>query len=184
MPYGLRIPPSGSWMSPIRGCAQSRSLRCGVTRLGRSGVKEEDMSNMGIGDAHAAAPPQWVRHSERVFSVPGLLSGDECAALIELAEQRGFDAASVRTAAGQQLMRHMRNNERALKAGRRTSGNSRWCLSRDTGCFSFMTRGMKGPRSRRDSSTCCGRMSCVPCGAPLNGNSRTISLDPRYPATS
>jgi hypothetical protein len=54
-----------------------------------------------------------VLHSERVFSVPGLLSSDECAALIELAEQRGFDAASVRTVAGPQVMRNVRNNERA-----------------------------------------------------------------------
>lgn len=76
-------------------------------------MKEEDMSNIAIGDGLAAAPRQWVPHSERVFSVPGLLSGDECTALIELAEQRGFDAASVRTAAGQQLMRNVRNNERA-----------------------------------------------------------------------
>jgi hypothetical protein len=61
------------------------------------------MSNNVIGDALAvvpSSPRQWVPHSERVFSVPGLLSSDECAALIELAEQRGFDAASVRTVAG------------------------------------------------------------------------------------
>jgi predicted 2-oxoglutarate/Fe(II)-dependent dioxygenase YbiX len=74
------------------------------------------MSNLVIGDALAVVPTsprQWVPHSERVFSVPGLLSSDECAALIELAEQRGFDAASVRTVAGPQVMRNVRNNERA-----------------------------------------------------------------------
>src|SRR5690242_2781999 len=74
------------------------------------------MPSLVISDTPAGAPAsprQWVPHSERVFSLPGLLSADECAALIDLAEQRGFDAASVRTTAGTQLMRHVRNNERA-----------------------------------------------------------------------
>ncbi len=52
-------------------------------------------------DALAHAPPQpWVVHSPRVLSVPGLLLASECAALIELAEQRGFGEATVRTDAG------------------------------------------------------------------------------------
>lgn len=60
------------------------------------------------------APAQpWVAHSARVLSMPGLLRADECAALIELAEQRGFSAATVRTDAGPQVMGNVRNNERA-----------------------------------------------------------------------
>jgi len=55
-----------------------------------------------------------VWHSERVFSVPGLLSSAECAELIALAEGAGFDAASVRTPEGQQAMPRVRNNERAM----------------------------------------------------------------------
>jgi 2OG-Fe(II) oxygenase superfamily len=55
-----------------------------------------------------------VWHSERVFSVPGFLTHEECAQLIALAEQAGFDAASVRTEDGQRAMPRVRNNERAL----------------------------------------------------------------------
>ncbi|NKI93552.1 2OG-Fe(II) oxygenase [Rhizobacter sp. SG703] len=61
----------------------------------------------------AVPPPQWVAHSERVFSTRNLLLADECAALIELAEQRGFGAATVRTDGGPQVMSTVRNNERA-----------------------------------------------------------------------
>ena len=76
--------------------------------------------NEYISDADAlayASPQPWVAHSPRAFSVPGLLLAGECAALIELAEQRGFDAASVRTVAGPQVMRNVRNNERAQFPG-------------------------------------------------------------------
>ena len=72
--------------------------------------------NECISDADApayAAPQPWVAHSPRVFSLPGLLLASECAALIELAEQRGFGEATVRTDAGPQFMRNVRNNERA-----------------------------------------------------------------------
>lgn len=55
-----------------------------------------------------------VWHSERVFSVPGFVSKSECNELIGWAEQVGFDAASVRTVAGQRDMPRVRNNERAL----------------------------------------------------------------------
>lgn len=55
-----------------------------------------------------------VRHSERVFSVPDIVTPAECVELIALAEQSGFDAASVRTEAGQQAMPRVRNNERTV----------------------------------------------------------------------
>jgi predicted 2-oxoglutarate/Fe(II)-dependent dioxygenase YbiX len=55
-----------------------------------------------------------IRHSERVFSVPDFVTPAECAELIALAEQSGFDAASVRTEAGQQAMPRVRNNERTV----------------------------------------------------------------------
>ena len=52
-----------------------------------------------------AVRPRWpdgqgVEHSARVFTVPGLMTADECDALVAEAERRGFDAASVRTASG------------------------------------------------------------------------------------
>lgn len=72
---------------------------------------------VSVADAHAYAAPQpWVAHSPRVFSVPGLLLASECAALIELAEQRGFGEARVRTDAGPQFM-HFRTFEDVPKAG-------------------------------------------------------------------
>ncbi|MFG6428568.1 prolyl hydroxylase family protein [Roseateles sp. LYH14W] len=55
-----------------------------------------------------------VRHSERVFSVPGFLAPGECAELIALAEQAGFDAAAVRTEEGQRAMPRVRNNARTI----------------------------------------------------------------------
>jgi predicted 2-oxoglutarate/Fe(II)-dependent dioxygenase YbiX len=55
-------------------------------------------------------------HNDRVFTVPGFLSPEECAEVIALAEQSGFDAATVRLEAGQQLLAHIRNNERTMVA--------------------------------------------------------------------
>lgn len=55
-----------------------------------------------------------VHHSERVFSVPGLLSSAECAELTALAEGAGFDAATVRTSQGQLAMPRVRNNQRSM----------------------------------------------------------------------
>lgn len=66
---------------------------------------------ISIGEA-APMPP--IHHSDRAFSLPGLLTGEECGQLIELAESKGFGAASVRTAGGAQSMPQVRNNERVL----------------------------------------------------------------------
>ena len=56
-----------------------------------------------------------IHHSERAFSVESLLSPDECAHLIELAEQHGFEAAGIRTTSdSQKAMPHVRNNERVV----------------------------------------------------------------------
>jgi predicted 2-oxoglutarate/Fe(II)-dependent dioxygenase YbiX len=54
------------------------------------------------------------RYSERVFTIPDFLSQAECEELIALAEAHGFEAASVRTSSGPQLMAKVRNNERAM----------------------------------------------------------------------
>lgn len=63
---------------------------------------------------------EWVMHiqthNDRVFTVPGFLSPEECTEVIALAEQSGFDAATVRLEAGQQLLAHIRNNERTMLA--------------------------------------------------------------------
>lgn len=53
-------------------------------------------------------------HSDRVFSIPGLLAPAECASVIAQVEAQGFEAASVRTPAGPQMMAGVRNNERAM----------------------------------------------------------------------
>lgn len=56
-----------------------------------------------------------IHHTDTVFTVAGLLAAAECAALIELAEARGFEPAGVRTAdGGQKAMAHVRNNERVV----------------------------------------------------------------------
>ena len=47
-----------------------------------------------------------------IFTVDGVLSAEECSALIERAESIGFDAASVRTRSGQKMMTEIRNNDR------------------------------------------------------------------------
>ena len=54
------------------------------------------------------------RHSERVFTIPEFLSPAECDELIGLAEANGFEAASVRTQTGPQLMTTVRNNQRVM----------------------------------------------------------------------
>lgn len=52
--------------------------------------------------------------SDRAFSIDGLLSPEDCNALIALSEDRGFAAASVRTDQGQQSKPMLRNNERVV----------------------------------------------------------------------
>lgn len=55
-----------------------------------------------------------IAHTEHVFSVEDFLGADECAALIALAEARGFAAADVRAPGGARAMPHVRNNERVV----------------------------------------------------------------------
>ena len=49
-----------------------------------------------------------------IFTVDGVLSFDECQALIERAESIGFQAASVRTNSGPKMMTNIRNNDRVV----------------------------------------------------------------------
>lgn len=53
-------------------------------------------------------------YSERVFTIPDFLSRAECEELIALAEAHGFEAASVRTRSGPELMANVRNNQRLI----------------------------------------------------------------------
>lgn len=55
-----------------------------------------------------------IAHTDRVFSVEDFLDTEECTALIELAEARGFAAADVRAPGGARAMPHVRNNERVV----------------------------------------------------------------------
>lgn len=50
--------------------------------------------------------------AEHLFTVTGLLTPAECAELIALGERLGFEAASVATAGGLQMMPGVRNNDR------------------------------------------------------------------------
>lgn len=47
-----------------------------------------------------------------IFTVAGVLTTDECVALVERAESLGFAAASVRTKSGPKLLTNIRNNDR------------------------------------------------------------------------
>lgn len=60
------------------------------------------------------APPPLITHSERVFTIDHFLAAADCVDLIGLAEEHGFESASVRTAEGQRSMPMVRNNERTL----------------------------------------------------------------------
>ena len=54
--------------------------------------------------------------ADRLFTVAGLLSADECTALIERGEELGFERAAVRTAAGPRQLPGVRDNDRAAFA--------------------------------------------------------------------
>ncbi len=54
--------------------------------------------------------------ADRLFTVAGLLTPDECTALIERGEAVGFERAAVRTAAGPQRLPGIRDNDRAAFA--------------------------------------------------------------------
>jgi len=47
-----------------------------------------------------------------LFTLPHFLTADECRALISRGESLGFEAASVSTAAGPQMLTNVRNNDR------------------------------------------------------------------------
>nr|CAA9292977.1 hypothetical protein AVDCRST_MAG63-4507 [uncultured Armatimonadetes bacterium] len=49
-----------------------------------------------------------------IFTVSGLFTPDECRHLIDKGEAMGFEAASVRTSGGPQMMTNVRNNDRAV----------------------------------------------------------------------
>jgi predicted 2-oxoglutarate/Fe(II)-dependent dioxygenase YbiX len=51
--------------------------------------------------------------SASVYCIEGFLTFAQCDALIADAQSKGFDAAGVRTTAGQKMMPNIRNNERA-----------------------------------------------------------------------
>jgi 2OG-Fe(II) oxygenase superfamily len=52
--------------------------------------------------------------NEGVWTSPHFLSVEECHSLIELAEQSGFESATVRTSEGAAALPHIRNNDRVV----------------------------------------------------------------------
>ena len=55
---------------------------------------------------------QLQRIDDDIFTVSNVFGHDECIDLIARAESIGFEAASVRTSSGPQMMTHIRNNDR------------------------------------------------------------------------
>ena len=51
---------------------------------------------------------------ENIFTVDSFLSKTECSDLIDLAEQIGFEPATVHTAGGHQMLPDWRNNTRVV----------------------------------------------------------------------
>jgi prolyl 4-hydroxylase len=51
--------------------------------------------------------------ADNLFTVSGLLNGDECLRLIERGEALGFQSAAIRTRSGPQMRTDIRNNDRA-----------------------------------------------------------------------
>lgn len=49
-----------------------------------------------------------------IFTIDGVLTADECRQMIALAEQRGFDEATINAVDGPRLDKEMRNNQRAI----------------------------------------------------------------------
>ncbi len=49
-----------------------------------------------------------------IFTVSEVFDRDECSHLIARAESLGFEAASVRTSSGSQMLTHIRNNDRVV----------------------------------------------------------------------
>ncbi len=49
-----------------------------------------------------------------IFTVSDVFDRDECLHLVARAESLGFEAASVRTSNGPQMMTHIRNNDRVV----------------------------------------------------------------------
>ncbi len=58
--------------------------------------------------------PSLKQHNSDVLTVDGIFSLKECKSLIAKAESVGFEAASVRTSSGQQMMTKVRNNDRVV----------------------------------------------------------------------
>lgn len=57
---------------------------------------------------------QLQRIDDDIFTVSEVFDRDECSHLIARAESLGFEAASVRTSSGSQMMTHIRNNDRVV----------------------------------------------------------------------
>lgn len=57
---------------------------------------------------------KFVKIDDGIFTVSEVFTRDECLALIDRAESLGFDAASVRTTHGPQMLTEIRNNDRLV----------------------------------------------------------------------
>ena len=69
---------------------------------------------MAKGMSNRGARVELERLADQVFVVRSAFSDEECAALIERAEQVGFADAPITTSDGPKLMKRVRNNDRAM----------------------------------------------------------------------
>src|SRR4051812_45918059 len=77
-----------------------------------------------------------------IYTVASVFTPDECQALIERAEQIGFEAASVRTSTGAKMMTEIRNNDRVVL--------------QDAGLAELMYRRIEAALPELDQSKPCG----------------------------
>lgn len=68
----------------------------------------------GVASAHASPPLTLTPLQPGVFTVAGVFTPAQCHELVERAERLGFEAASVRTPNGPQMMPLVRNNDRVV----------------------------------------------------------------------
>lgn len=55
-----------------------------------------------------------IYHTDKIWTITGFLSSEECAALIDMSEQIGYEEAEVSFSSGAQMMKGLRNNYRVI----------------------------------------------------------------------
>ena len=72
------------------------------------------MDSLFAGTTGTKMTRQLQQIDDDIFTVSDIFGRDECLHLVSRAEAIGFEAASVRTSSGPQMMTHIRNNDRVV----------------------------------------------------------------------